>query len=85
MNDLCVDLSHISITAFITGNGLLIIILFSPSQDNSVKYLNAYGEFIDHHRIKTTTKRGKTQEITAKHVIIATGGRPKYPDIPGKD
>jgi len=52
-------------------------------QDKQVKYINAYGEFIDHHRIKTTTKRGKVQEITAKHVLIATGGRPKYPDIPG--
>lgn len=52
-------------------------------QDKNVKYLNAYGEFVDHHRIKTTTKRGKVQEITARHVIIATGGRPRYPDIPG--
>jgi len=52
-------------------------------QDKNVKYLNAYGEFIDHHRLKTTTKRGKVTEITAKHVILATGGRPRYPDIPG--
>jgi len=52
-------------------------------QDKQVKYLNAYGEFVDHHRVKTTTKRGKVQEITAKHILIATGGRPKYPDIPG--
>jgi len=52
-------------------------------QDKKVKYINAYGVFIGHHRLHTTTKRGKKAEITAKHVIIATGGRPKYPDIPG--
>lgn len=52
-------------------------------QDKKVKYINAYGEFVGHHRINTTTKRGKTAEITAKHVIVATGGRPKYPNIPG--
>jgi len=52
-------------------------------QEKKVKYINAYGEFIGHHRLKTTTKRGKTAEITAKHVVIATGGRPKYPNIPG--
>ena len=30
-----------------------------------------------------TDKRGKVTEITARKVLIATGGRPKYPDIPG--
>lgn len=32
---------------------------------------------------KTTDKKKKETIITAKHVLLATGGRPRYPDIPG--
>lgn len=32
---------------------------------------------------QTTDKRKKETIITAKHVLLATGGRPRYPDIPG--
>ena len=45
--------------------------------------MNAYGEFIGPHKMRTTNKRGKVQEITSQYFIIATGGRPRYPDIPG--
>ena len=33
--------------------------------------------------LQTTDKRGKTTTITAARVLLATGGRPRYPDIPG--
>ena len=33
--------------------------------------------------LQTTTKSGKVQEITSNNFLIATGGRPNYPDIPG--
>lgn len=49
-----------------------------------VKYLNGFGEFINEHKIKVTMKNGKVEEITGNEFIIAVGGRPKYPDIPGK-
>jgi thioredoxin reductase (NADPH) len=48
-----------------------------------VEYLNMYGEFVDPHTIKVTKKNGDSKTITAQHIVIATGGRPKYPDIPG--
>jgi len=32
---------------------------------------------------QTTDKKKKETQITAKHILIATGGRPRYPDIPG--
>lgn len=50
-----------------------------------VKYLNAFAEFVTPHRLKLTNKKGEESEITAKNVIIAVGGRPAYPDIPGKN
>ena len=32
---------------------------------------------------QTTDRRKKETIITAKHILLATGGRPRYPDIPG--
>lgn len=48
-----------------------------------VKYLNAFAEFVSPNRIKLTKKNGESEEVTAKSVIVAVGGRPLYPDIPG--
>lgn len=48
-------------------------------RDKKVEYINAYGEFIDKHRILTTDKNNNKKEISAKFVVIAVGGRPKYP------
>ena len=33
--------------------------------------------------LQTTDKRKKETIITAKYILLATGGRPRYPDIPG--
>jgi thioredoxin reductase (NADPH) len=52
-------------------------------KDKNVDYQNSYATFIDPHTIKATTKRGKSTTYTSKYFVIATGGRPKYPDIPG--
>lgn len=52
-------------------------------REKEVTYLNEFAEFIDEHKLKTVNKKGKEKEITADKFIIATGGRPKYPDIPG--
>ncbi|CAF1626277.1 unnamed protein product, partial [Didymodactylos carnosus] len=49
----------------------------------SVVYENSYGQFVGPHRLKLTDKKGKTKEITGKYIVVAVGGRPKYPDIPG--
>ena len=42
-----------------------------------------YATFIDPHTIQTVDKKGKEKKISARNIIIATGGRPRYPDIPG--
>lgn len=58
-------------------------------RDEKVEYLNAMGSFVDASTVATTTfdrKTGKPKEvknITAKEIIIATGGRPKQLDVPG--
>lgn len=49
-------------------------------RDKKVDYINAYGEFLDPHKLLITKKNKKTQELTAKHIVVAVGGRPKYPD-----
>merc|ERR1712215_459712 len=54
-------------------------------REKEVTYLNEYAEFIDDHKLKCVNKKGKEKEITADKFIIATGGRPRYPDIPGKE
>jgi len=49
-----------------------------------VKYFNELVTFKDAHTIKATNpKKGTEKELTAKNFVVAVGGRPKYPDIPG--
>nr|XP_034188785.1 thioredoxin reductase 1, mitochondrial isoform X2 [Osmia lignaria] len=48
-----------------------------------VEYFNALGYFKDAHTISGKTKTGEEKLFTAKNILIAVGGRPKYPDIPG--
>lgn len=52
-------------------------------RNNKVTYMNAYAQFIGPHKILATDKKGKSTEVTGKYFLIATGGRPRYPDIPG--
>lgn len=52
-------------------------------RDKKVTYINGYGKFIDPHRLEVTMKNGKKNEITANKVVVAVGGRPKYPEISG--
>ncbi|KAI9022681.1 thioredoxin reductase 1 [Hyaloraphidium curvatum] len=58
-------------------------------RDENVEYFNARGAFIDAHTVACTTFDRKTDQpkstknITAKEVVVATGGRPKQLDVPG--
>ncbi|KRZ14717.1 Thioredoxin reductase 2, mitochondrial [Trichinella zimbabwensis] len=52
---------------------------------NSVTYLNAYGSFVDANTIKVVDKANKEKIITSKDIVIATGLRPKYPEIEGAE
>lgn len=44
---------------------------------------NRFAVFIDDHTIELADKKGKTKQVTSKYFVIACGGRPTYPDIPG--
>ncbi|VDL98874.1 unnamed protein product [Schistocephalus solidus] len=55
----------------------------SVLMSTKVTYLNALGELIDPHTVKTTTKTGVIKNITARTIALATGERPRYPSIPG--
>ena len=47
------------------------------------KYYNSYAKFLDPHTLELDNGKGKIEKVTAEHVVIATGGRPSYPGIPG--
>lgn len=49
----------------------------------SVDYINALGHFKDEHTICGVMKNGQEKILTAEKILIAVGGRPRYPDIPG--
>ena len=49
----------------------------------NVTYLNALATFDDEHTVLLTDKKGGKTKATAACFLIAVGGRPKYPDIPG--
>jgi thioredoxin reductase (NADPH) len=52
-------------------------------REKSVTYLNEYAEFVDEHTLRCVNKKGKERMVTADKFILATGGRPRYPGIPG--
>lgn len=50
---------------------------------NKCKYFNEYASFIDAHTVELKKANGTTQRKTAEKIVVAVGGRPSYPDIPG--
>jgi thioredoxin/glutathione reductase (selenoprotein) len=48
-----------------------------------VKYYNSYAKFVDPHTVELTNKKGEKELVTADKFVIAVGGRPSYPGIPG--
>ncbi|KAH8850840.1 Thioredoxin reductase 1, cytoplasmic [Schistosoma japonicum] len=52
-------------------------------RDNAVTYLNARGMLLSPHEVQITEKNKKVSTITGNKIILATGERPKYPEIPG--
>merc|ERR1712112_629546 len=54
-------------------------------REKQVDYLNEYAEFVDANTLRTVNKKGKERTVSAQQFILATGGRPKYPEIPGAE
>lgn len=52
-------------------------------REKKIDYVNARGYFLNEHEINAVDKNGKERKISAEKFVIAVGGRPRYPDIPG--
>ena len=48
-----------------------------------VKYFNKYASFVDANTLKLRDAQGREETVTAENIVVAVGGRPSYPDIPG--
>uniref|UniRef100_A0A452SKQ3 Thioredoxin reductase 3 n=1 Tax=Ursus americanus TaxID=9643 RepID=A0A452SKQ3_URSAM len=42
-------------------------------REKAVAYVNAYGEFVEHHKIKATNRKGQETYYTAAKFVLATG------------
>ncbi|GAA0473981.1 MULTISPECIES: glutathione-disulfide reductase [Tatumella] len=47
---------------------------------NNVDVIKGFARFVDAHTVEVNG-----EQITADHILIATGGRPAHPDIPGAE
>lgn len=52
---------------------------------NNIDVINGFGKFVDVHTIEVTLADGTTEQVTADHILIATGGRPYRPNIKGQE
>ena len=52
---------------------------------DEIEHLRGRAKFVAKDEVEVALHDGGSQRIKAKHILIATGGRPKLPDIPGKD
>jgi len=50
-----------------------------------VKYYNKFATFVDKNTLKLTDKNGKEEQVTAKNILIACGGRPNLGGYPGAE
>ncbi|XP_057600080.1 thioredoxin reductase 2, mitochondrial isoform X6 [Hippopotamus amphibius kiboko] len=48
-------------------------------QDRKVKYFNFKASFVNPHTVCGVSKDGEETLLSAEHIVIATGGRPRYP------
>lgn len=52
--------------------------------DKNIVYYNKYAKFIDKHTLELNDENGKKEIVTADKILITTGGRPKYSNLPGE-
>lgn len=48
-----------------------------------VVYFNKLAKFVSANTLELTAGDGTKETVTADKILIATGGRPTYPEIPG--
>ena len=49
----------------------------------NIKYYNSLAKLVSNHEVELTNGQGDKEKVTAKYILLAVGGRPTYPDIPG--
>ncbi len=62
-------------------------------RDKKVEYINGLARFLDPYTIEAKMRNGTLviflllskiqKKMTARNIVVAVGGRPKYPEIPG--
>ncbi|XP_073984425.1 thioredoxin reductase 1 isoform X2 [Rhodnius prolixus] len=52
-------------------------------REKNIDYINGRGYFVDPNTIAATLKNGSEKILKADHIVVACGGRPSYPDVPG--
>ena len=50
---------------------------------NNVDVIRGFAKFIDKNTLEVTFADGTTEQVTADHILIATGGRPSIPAVKG--
>ncbi|MFG5778908.1 glutathione-disulfide reductase [Comamonas sp. J-3] len=50
-----------------------------------VERINGKGSLVDAHTVAVHLAGGEQRRITAAHILLATGGQPVLPDVPGKE
>lgn len=51
--------------------------------NEKVEYHNKLARFIGGNTLELKDGKGEIELVTADKIVVATGGRPTYPDIPG--
>ncbi|KAH7125181.1 glutathione reductase-like protein [Dendryphion nanum] len=52
---------------------------------DKIEHIKGRAKFVGTNEVEIALEEGGTQRVKAKHILIATGGRPNVPDIPGKE
>ncbi|XP_014257006.1 thioredoxin reductase SEP1-like [Cimex lectularius] len=61
----------------------LVVKIIEDLDKHNIKIFTGYGEFLDKHNIKITDANCSHNLLNGMCIVIATGLRPIYPDIPG--
>jgi len=52
---------------------------------NNVDVLHGFAKFVDAKTVEVSYADGSTEQVTADHILIATGGRPSIPNVKGAE
>ncbi|EOD52653.1 putative glutathione reductase protein [Neofusicoccum parvum UCRNP2] len=53
--------------------------------NDKVEYIHGFASFVDKNTVEVKLDDGGKETVKAKHILIAVGGHPTLPDIPGKE